>query len=89
VPGNFHISTHASREQPAKADMTHEINAVIFGDSSVHVWCLCCLVCSHFGYWHWRGGIHRALSLAPEADESRGQVITVHHCAITVFAMAL
>jgi len=41
VPGNFHISTHASREQPANPDMSHEINAVTFGDSAVHV--RCCL----------------------------------------------
>ncbi|KAK2143437.1 hypothetical protein LSH36_840g02016 [Paralvinella palmiformis] len=32
VPGNFHISTHASHEQPENPDMTHTIHEVVFGD---------------------------------------------------------
>jgi len=37
VPGNFHISTHSSHEQPSDPDLSYEINAVTFGDSAVHV----------------------------------------------------
>ena len=49
VPGNFHVSTHASRAQPQYPDMSHEINAVTFGDSAVHVrrFCLAQSVCYH------------------------------------------
>ena len=32
VPGNFHISTHGSREQPQKPDMTHTIKELRIGD---------------------------------------------------------
>lgn len=32
VPGNFHISTHASSEQPEHPDMTHEIVDLHFGE---------------------------------------------------------
>jgi len=32
VPGNFHISTHGSREQPSKPDMTHTIKELRIGD---------------------------------------------------------
>uniref|UniRef100_A0A0N5B0L6 Endoplasmic reticulum-Golgi intermediate compartment protein 1 n=1 Tax=Syphacia muris TaxID=451379 RepID=A0A0N5B0L6_9BILA len=32
VPGNFHISTHSSPEQPANYDMRHQIHSVKFGD---------------------------------------------------------
>ena len=33
VPGNFHISTHASAKQPTNGDMQHVIHDLIFGDS--------------------------------------------------------
>lgn len=33
VPGNFHVSTHASREKPVGNDMSHTIHTLIFGDS--------------------------------------------------------
>jgi hypothetical protein len=36
VPGNFHISTHSSRDQPTDAEMAHVIQAVTFGDTFVH-----------------------------------------------------
>lgn len=32
VPGNFHLSTHASQEQPLESDMAHEIVDLHFGD---------------------------------------------------------
>jgi len=32
VPGNFHVSTHGSREQPLKPDMTHTIKELRIGD---------------------------------------------------------
>jgi len=32
VPGNFHISTHGNKKQPAVVDMTHFIREVRFGD---------------------------------------------------------
>ena len=32
VPGNFHISTHSSREQPASGEMAHTVHEVLFGD---------------------------------------------------------
>lgn len=32
VPGNFHVSTHSSREQPSKPDMTHKIHEITFGE---------------------------------------------------------
>jgi len=32
VPGNFHVSTHGSREQPLKPDMTHVIRELRIGD---------------------------------------------------------
>ena len=31
VPGNFHVSTHASRQQPENPDMTHFVHKVAFG----------------------------------------------------------
>ncbi|CAH1785117.1 unnamed protein product, partial [Owenia fusiformis] len=36
VPGNFHVSTHASHQQPVDADMTHYIHEVVFGDDVSH-----------------------------------------------------
>jgi len=32
VPGNFHLSTHGSAEQPQNPNMTHEIKELRFGD---------------------------------------------------------
>jgi len=32
VPGNFHISTHASQEQPESPDMSHEVIDLHFGE---------------------------------------------------------
>lgn len=32
VPGNFHVSTHASQEQPTDADMSHFIHMLKFGE---------------------------------------------------------
>ena len=31
VPGNFHVSTHSSRQQPENPDMTHFVHKVAFG----------------------------------------------------------
>lgn len=47
VPGNFHISTHASKIQPDKPDMKHVIHELIFGDRVPEVIhsskaCMCC-----------------------------------------------
>lgn len=33
VPGNFHLSTHATRDQPTSPDMSHSIHSLIFGDN--------------------------------------------------------
>lgn len=33
VPGNFHISTHSSPQQPPNGDMKHVIHELTFGDS--------------------------------------------------------
>ncbi|VDD87026.1 unnamed protein product [Enterobius vermicularis] len=33
VPGNFHLSTHSSAQQPANYDMRHQIHSVKFGDN--------------------------------------------------------
>jgi len=35
VPGNFHVSTHSSQEQPDNADFTHEIVELTFGEGNV------------------------------------------------------
>lgn len=32
VPGNFHLSTHSSSQQPSSIDMAHEIHEISFGD---------------------------------------------------------
>lgn len=32
VPGNFHVSTHAAKNQPDDIDMSHEIHSLTFGD---------------------------------------------------------
>lgn len=32
VPGNFHVSTHASKKQPQKHDFNHKINKLFFGE---------------------------------------------------------
>lgn len=35
VPGNFHLSTHGSRQQPTDPDMTHSIHELIIGERAV------------------------------------------------------
>jgi len=37
VPGNFHISTHGSQEQPVDGNMAHEIHELIIGDHVEHL----------------------------------------------------
>lgn len=37
VPGNFHISTHGSTEQPEDPNMSHKINDLTFGEHVVHL----------------------------------------------------
>ncbi|ELT87978.1 hypothetical protein CAPTEDRAFT_224400 [Capitella teleta] len=40
VPGNFHISTHASKEQPPQPNMKHIVHELIFGDrvpQTIHI----------------------------------------------------
>lgn len=37
VPGNFHVSTHGSVEQPENADMSHFINDLTFGEHVEHL----------------------------------------------------
>lgn len=37
VPGNFHVSTHASQEQPVETNMAHEIHDLTFGDHVEHL----------------------------------------------------
>ena len=35
VPGNFHLSTHSSREQPLQVNMRHVIHRLEFGEDSL------------------------------------------------------
>lgn len=37
VPGNFHVSTHASHEQPVDTNMGHEVHDLTIGEH-VEVW---------------------------------------------------
>jgi hypothetical protein len=37
VPGNFHVSTHASHEQPVGANMGHQIHDLTFGEHVDHL----------------------------------------------------
>lgn len=37
VPGNFHISTHGSAEQPEDPNMSHIINDLTFGEHVAHL----------------------------------------------------
>lgn len=37
VPGNFHVSTHASQTQPETSDMSHMVHALVFGDHVEHL----------------------------------------------------
>jgi len=37
VPGNFHVSTHASQEQPESTSMSHQIHSLTFGQHVEHL----------------------------------------------------